>query len=104
MAIARSGRAAALDVAEHDDPRVHAESLLGLLGDADCASGARTFRHYDDRRALAAMMALLQLLAQVVKVNWYFGNDDRFGAAADRDFQRDEARVAAHPLDEKQAF
>src|SRR4029077_8001572 len=98
QAVAGGGCSAALDVSEDDHPRLHPEASGQRVGHRDHAAGARTLRDHDYRRALAAAMALLDSIGDVVAAEWDFGDDDRFCAAAERDRYCDEATVAAHHL------
>ena len=123
-AVERRGRAAALDVAEHDGARLLAGALLDLAGEpvadaaeADVAEGvllAGDQRHLaavardralgdDDDRGVLALEARLHPRADVLDVEGLLGDQHHAGAAGDAGVQRDPAGVAAHHLDDQHA-
>src|SRR5579862_2680801 len=91
-------------MAEDHHPRLHSKSCGEGLGDRDYASGTRAFRNHHDSGPFAAAMAVLDAVADVVEAERNLGDDDGFGAAAERNRERDKARVAAHHLNTEDAF
>src|SRR5260370_36391603 len=91
-------------MAEDYDPRLHPEPCGKRVGDGNYAAGARTLRDHDNRRALAAAMALLDAVAYVVEAERAFRDHDRLRSAAERDRDRDKPTVTAPHLDAENSF
>src|SRR5260370_16511033 len=91
-------------MAEDYDPRLRPEPRGKGVGDGNHGAGAGTLRHHDYRRALAAAMALLDAVADVVEAERDFRDHDRLRSAAERDRDRDKPTVTAHHLDAENSF
>src|ERR1043166_1842078 len=121
QAIEGGGRAPALEMAEHQAPRLlagpppdlvrhllrnPAEPLRragpGLLAQhRPPPLGPRPFGRHHDGEAPAALLPLLDLLAHLVDVEGDFGNQDDVGASGKPAVQRDPARVPPHELNDE---
>src|ERR1043166_3260360 len=121
QAIEGGGRAPALEMAEHQAPRLLAGPPPDLVrhllrnpaeplrraGPGHLAQhrppplGPRPFGRHHDGEAPAALLPLLDLLAHLVDVEGDFGNQDDVGASGEPAVQRDPARVPPHELNDE---
>src|SRR5439155_21534082 len=122
-AVAGSGGAAALYVAENGDAGLEAGALLDLATE-DLADAAVCKRHvpelvdlarvlearqlaafadHDDREVLAARMPAADPVCDLLEVDGLLGDQDHVRAAGDTARDRDPAGVAAHHLDHHDA-
>src|SRR5439155_22123659 len=74
-AVARDGRATALDVAEDADARLEARQGAHAIGDREHVTLLPALRHHDDAAPLAALPAPLELGAERVEVGRLLGDE-----------------------------
>ena len=104
-AIADGGRPAALEVPEHQQPRVEGQaSLFELLRDSMHTAGDDPLGHDDDPRGLAAALFLPQPFHDLIDLERQLGNQRRIGAGGQRGVNGDLPAVPAHHLDQEQAL
>ena len=100
LAVARVGRAAALDVAQHGHARIHADGVVDAL--ADLHSAAHALGHDDHEVRVAGEAGILDARHDVLlKVDRTLRYKHGRRADGDADVQREEAGVAPHDLDDR---